>query len=56
MVDRGELELDRPLVDYLDAEGLRVFLRDDFQDRRIRLITARMVLTHSSGLPNWRRS
>jgi CubicO group peptidase (beta-lactamase class C family) len=56
MLDRGALELDRPLVDYLDTAGLRAFIGDEFQDSRIESITARMVLTHSSGLPNWRRN
>jgi CubicO group peptidase (beta-lactamase class C family) len=45
--DRGELELDRPLISYTpypDVQG----------DERLDRITARHVLTHSSGLPNWR--
>ena len=45
--DRGELELDRPLTAYTpypDVQG----------DERLDRITARHVLTHSSGLPNWR--
>lgn len=47
LVDQGILELDRPLAEYLtypDIEG----------DPRAARITARMVLSHSSGLPNWR--
>jgi CubicO group peptidase (beta-lactamase class C family) len=48
LVELGKLELDRPLVDYLDPASLRAY-----PDRR--RITARMVLSHTSGLPNWRK-
>lgn len=46
LMDRGELELDRPLVHYL---------RDDrFDDAaRYEALTARHVMTHTTGLPNW---
>jgi CubicO group peptidase (beta-lactamase class C family) len=47
LVEQGEFELDRPLVEYLEADYLE-------HDRRHREITARMVLSHTSGLPNWR--
>ena len=47
-VEREKLELARPLVDYLGTD----YLTDD---ARHRLITAKMVLSHTSGLPNWRR-
>ncbi|MDG2127927.1 MAG: P1 family peptidase [Fuerstiella sp.] len=47
LVEDGEFELDKPLVDYLVAD----YVKDDTRHRRI---TARMTLTHSSGLPNWR--
>lgn len=47
LVEEGEIDLKRPLVDYLEADYL-----DD--DPRHRLITAQMVLSHTSGLPNWR--
>lgn len=46
LVEDGELDLDRPLVEYLDE-------RPDQAYRR--LITARMVLSHTTGLPNWRK-
>jgi CubicO group peptidase (beta-lactamase class C family)/Flp pilus assembly protein TadD len=46
LVDRGILDLDRPLYEYLPNPRLE-------QDDRYKRITARMVLTHSSGLPNW---
>jgi CubicO group peptidase (beta-lactamase class C family) len=46
MIDRGELEIDRPLAEYL---------RDDrFEDaERYEALTARHVMTHTTGLPNW---
>jgi CubicO group peptidase (beta-lactamase class C family) len=48
MADAGTLDLDRPLADYLgDAAPA---------NEAARRITARHVLTHSSGLPNWRRT
>jgi CubicO group peptidase (beta-lactamase class C family) len=45
LVDRGVLGLDVPLVTYLPYER--------FTDDRSGRITARMVLSHSTGLPNW---
>lgn len=47
LADRGEIDLDRPLADYLVYE-------DVAHDPRAERITARMVLSHSTGLPNWR--
>lgn len=47
LVDTGALDLDRPLACYLG---------DELADAAARRITARHVLTHSSGLPNWRRT
>jgi CubicO group peptidase (beta-lactamase class C family) len=46
LVDRGILELDRPLFDYLPI--------GDANNDRMRRVTAAHVLSHSSGLPNWR--
>ena len=48
LVELGKLDLDRPLVDYLELSSLRG------QPDHGR-ITARMVLSHTSGLPNWRK-
>lgn len=48
LAERGKLDLDRPLVEYLDKPYL-----DDQPDHK--LITARMVLTHTTGFPNWRK-
>jgi CubicO group peptidase (beta-lactamase class C family) len=47
MVERGLLDLDRPLYTYLPNADIAY-------DDRYRSITARMVLSHTSGLPNWR--
>jgi CubicO group peptidase (beta-lactamase class C family) len=47
LCEQGMLDLDRPLREYLlDSYALG--------DPRIDRITARMVLSHQTGLPNWR--
>ncbi|MBN7813170.1 beta-lactamase family protein [Algoriphagus sp. H41] len=47
LVDEGLIELDSSLSSY--------YTYPDIQDEpEYRLVTARMVLSHSSGLPNWR--
>ena len=48
LVERGKLDLDRPLVEYLDEP----YLADDPLHEKI---TARMVLSHTTGFPNWRK-
>jgi CubicO group peptidase (beta-lactamase class C family) len=45
LADRGELDLDRPLAEMIEYPRLH--------DPRARRITARMVLSHGTGLPNW---
>ncbi|MGK7872624.1 MAG: serine hydrolase domain-containing protein [Xenococcaceae cyanobacterium] len=45
MYERGEIDLDTPLTEYTDKPYIR--------DSRLRLITARMVLCHTTGFPNW---
>jgi CubicO group peptidase (beta-lactamase class C family) len=47
LVDRGVLELDTPLYTYFPYDDIA-------HDDRYKLITARMVLTHRTGFPNWR--
>src|SRR6185295_2724162 len=47
LVRRGALSLDTPLDAYLPEPYLPV-------DRRASTITARMVLGHTTGFPNWR--
>lgn len=47
LVDAGRLDLDTPLSEYLPGEYVQGPGRPD-------LVTARMALTHTTGLPNWR--
>jgi CubicO group peptidase (beta-lactamase class C family) len=47
LADQGKIDLNTPLQHYLDAAYIR-------GDPRINKITARMVLTHCTGFPNWR--
>ena len=47
LVDRGVIDLDRPLERYLPG------LYGSADDPRLRLITARDVLRHTTGLQNW---
>lgn len=55
LVENGLLELDRPLVDYLDRPiGEYPKWEDMKDDPRMREITARRVLTHTTGWPNFR--
>jgi CubicO group peptidase (beta-lactamase class C family) len=46
LADRGVLSLDVPLWSYLPYDRLR-------HDKRGERVTARMVLSHTTGLPNW---
>ncbi|MEL6537403.1 MAG: serine hydrolase domain-containing protein, partial [Bacteroidota bacterium] len=46
-VEAGTLDLDRPLYEYWPYPDLE-------HDERYKQITARMILSHQSGLPNWR--
>ena len=48
-VEEGELDLDQPLYQYYPHPDLEL-------DDRHRKITARTVLSHQSGLPNWREN
>lgn len=45
LVEQNMLTLDEPLSDYLEFESIA-------NDERSHLITPRMILTHTSGLPN----
>ncbi|MEO1514760.1 MAG: serine hydrolase [Bacteroidota bacterium] len=47
LVDQGILDLDKPLYEYMPH-------RDLLHDERHKQITGRMVLSHTTGLPNWR--
>ncbi|MEM9302081.1 MAG: serine hydrolase domain-containing protein [Pseudomonadota bacterium] len=46
-VEEGVLDLDRPLAEYLPNPAMA-------HDDRYRAMTARHVLAHQTGLPNWR--
>src|SRR5215216_5575115 len=46
MVEKGQLDLDAPLSGYLPG-----YIEND---ERAKLITARRVLSHTTGFPNWR--
>ena len=47
MVDDGLIDLDTPLYTYMKYPDIAY-------DKRYKSITARMVLSHTSGFPNWR--
>jgi CubicO group peptidase (beta-lactamase class C family) len=47
MVDKGLLNLDTPLYKYMPYPDIAA-------DERYKLITARIVLSHQTGFPNWR--
>lgn len=47
LVRNGMLDLDRSLSDYLDEPYIQ-------GEDRLQKITARMVLSHTTGFPNWR--
>ena len=47
LVRDKKIDLDQPLSEYLQEPYIK-------EDERIHKITARMVLSHTSGLPNWR--
>ena len=47
-VERGLLDLDTPLYQYLPYTDIA-------HDSRYKKITARMVLSHTTGFPNWRQ-
>jgi CubicO group peptidase (beta-lactamase class C family) len=49
LVERGELDLDKPLFEYFPNQEYPKLAKDE----RYKKITARLVLTHTTGLPNW---
>jgi CubicO group peptidase (beta-lactamase class C family) len=49
MVDKGMLALDTPLYKYMPYPDIE-------KDERYKAITARLVLSHQSGFPNWRHN
>lgn len=55
LVDKGVLDLDKPLADYLAGADMKTVYPPvaSATDERWKKITARMVLTHHTGFPNW---
>ena len=62
LAQKGSLSLDTPLISYLPQGYLHIqnpfaFGRPSISDRvvapELQAVTARMVLNHTSGLPNW---
>ena len=47
LADRGVIDLNKPLYEYLPYKDIE-------HDDRYKLITAKLVLTHRTGFPNWR--
>lgn len=47
MAEKDIIDLDRPLHFYLPDESME-------RDQRYKQVTARMVLSHNTGFPNWR--
>jgi CubicO group peptidase (beta-lactamase class C family) len=55
LVDEGVLDVDRPLYRYLEQPLYEYTDYTDLKDdERYQLLTARLVLSHQSGFPNWR--
>lgn len=55
LIENGELDLDKPLTEYVSDEYIEQnFLRRNIDDARFKNITARHVLSHKTGFPNWR--
>lgn len=48
LVDQGKLDLDKPLHEYVPYRAIEY-------DARYQRMTARMVLSHQTGFPNWRQ-
>ena len=54
-VDEGVLDVDRPLYRYLERPLYEYADYADLkEDERYKLLTARLLLSHQSGFPNWR--
>jgi CubicO group peptidase (beta-lactamase class C family) len=56
LVEEGALDLDQPIERYLGRRLAELpNYRDLRSDERARRFTLRMLLSHTTGLPNWRR-
>lgn len=47
MVEKGQLDLNKPMYEYLEYAPLK-------HDERYKKITPKMILSHTSGIENWR--
>jgi CubicO group peptidase (beta-lactamase class C family) len=55
LADQHALDLDKPVYEYLPRPLPEYPQYSDFAgDSRYKKITARMLLSHTSGFPNWR--
>ncbi|MDC8005650.1 serine hydrolase [Aureisphaera galaxeae] len=61
LVETGMINLDKPLIEYLDRPLYTYEFPNDYEnfkdletDKRYEKITARMCLSHTTGFPNWR--
>lgn len=55
LVEKGILDLDKPVYQYLEKPLPEYEKYKDLAgDERYKLITARMLLSHTAGFPNWR--
>lgn len=54
LVDQGKLDLDTPLLHYWANDPAVHSIVDPPNDPRLNQITARIVLSHRTGFPNWR--
>lgn len=61
LVEDGKIDLDKPIIDYLDLDEIESFLdhpvtMEGFEFGWFKQITARHLLSHSSGLPHGERA
>lgn len=52
MADEAMLDLDRPLLNYVAPDNIDLIVQRRVRDGRLSLVTARMVLSHTSGFPH----
>jgi CubicO group peptidase (beta-lactamase class C family) len=56
LVEKGQFDLDKPLAEYALQNYIEEsFLKKPVDDERFKKITARLVLSHTPGFPNWRQ-
>ena len=52
MIQNKKLSYDKTIYDYLTSNELNMFNINEVFDKRYKKITIKMLLTHTSGLPN----